>query len=146
MKLVIQRVNHADVKIDKKEVGRINKGLLVLVGVASDDDEKTVEKYFNKLVKLRIFEDENGKINLSIEDVSGELLVVSQFTLYADCRRGNRPGFENAAKGDHAERIYEYFLSCCKSRFRSVGHGIFGADMKVSLVNDGPFTIMLEIA
>ena len=144
MKLVIQRVNHANVKIDGEEVGKINKGLLVLVGVAADDDERIVEKYFNKLIKLRIFEDENGKTNLSIEDVAGELLVVSQFTLYADCRGGNRPGFENAAEPSYAKNIYEYFLSYCESRFRSVGHGIFGADMKVSLVNDGPFTIMLE--
>ena len=97
-----------------------------------------------KIRKLRIFEDENGKTNLSIEDVAGELLIVSQFTLYADCKRGNRPGFENAAEPAYAKSIYEYFLSCCENRFAKVAHGIFGADMKVSLVNDGPFTIMLE--
>ena len=145
MKLVIQRVNHADVKIDKKEVGRINKGLLVLVGVASDDDEKTVEKYFNKLVKLRIFEDENGKTNLSLRDVGGELLLVSQFTLLANCKEGNRPSFIGAGSPDEAKRLYEYMVELGKSSDIHTECGVFGADMKVSLENDGPFTIVLEL-
>ena len=145
MKLVIQRVNHADVKIDKKEVGRINKGLLVLVGVASDDDEKTVEKYFNKLVKLRIFEDENGKTNLSLRDVGGELLLVSQFTLLANCKEGNRPSFVGAGSPDEAKRLYEYMVELGKSSDIHTECGVFGADMKVSLENDGPFTIVLEL-
>ena len=145
MKLVIQRVNHADVKIDKKEVGRINKGLLVLVGVASDDDEKTVEKYFNKLVKLRIFEDENGKTNLSLKDVGGELLLVSQFTLLANCKDGNRPSFIGAGSPDEAKRLYEYMVELGKKSDIHTECGVFGADMKVSLENDGPFTIVLEL-
>ena len=145
MKLVIQRVNHADVKIDKKEVGRINKGLLVLVGVTSDDDEKTVEKYFNKLVKLRIFEDENGKTNLSLRDVGGELLLVSQFTLLANCKEGNRPSFIGAGSPDEAKRLYEYMVELGKSSDIHTECGVFGADMKVSLENDGPFTIVLEL-
>ena len=145
MKLVIQRVNHADVKIDKKEVGRINKGLLVLVGVASDDDEKTVEKYFNKLVKLRIFKDENGKTNLSLKDVGGELLLVSQFTLLANCKDGNRPSFIGAGSPDEAKRLYEYMVELGKKSDIHTECGVFGADMKVSLENDGPFTIVLEL-
>ena len=145
MKLVIQRVNHADVKIDKKEVGRINKGLLVLVGVASDDDEKTVEKYFNKLVKLRIFEDENGKTNLSLKDVGGELLLVSQFTLLANCKDGNRPSFIGAGSPDEAKRLYEYMVDLGKKSDIHTECGVFVADMKVSLENDGPFTIVLEL-
>jgi len=145
MKLVIQRVNHADVKIDGKEVGRINKGLLVLVGVASDDDEKTVEKYFNKLVKLRIFEDENGKTNLSLKDVGGELLLVSQFTLLANCKDGNRPSFIGAGSPDEAKRLYEYMVDLGKKSDIHTECGVFGADMKVSLENDGPFTIVLEL-
>ena len=145
MKLVIQRVNHADVKIDKKEVGRINKGLWVLVGVASDDDEKTVEKYFNKLVKLRIFEDENGKTNLSLKDVGGELLLVSQFTLLANCKDGNRPSFIGAGSPDEAKRLYEYMVDLGKKSDIHTECGVFGADMKVSLENDGPFTIVLEL-
>lgn len=145
MKLVIQRVNHADVKIDKKEVGRINKGLLVLVGVASDDNEKTVEKYFNKLVKLRIFEDEKGKTNLSLKDVGGELLLVSQFTLLANCKDGNRPSFIGAGSPDEAKRLYEYMVDLGKKSDIHTECGVFGADMKVSLENDGPFTIVLEL-
>lgn len=145
MKLVIQRVNHADVKIDGKEVGRINKGLLVLVGVASDDDEKTVEKYFNKLVRLRIFEDENGKTNLSLKDVGGELLLVSQFTLLANCKDGNRPSFIGAGSPDEAKRLYEYMVDLGKKSDIHTECGVFGADMKVSLENDGPFTIVLEL-
>ena len=144
MKCLIQRVLSASVSVDGKCSGSISRGFLVFLGITHTDTEQTVEKAAEKIRKLRIFEDENGKTNLSIEDVAGELLVVSQFTLYADCSRGNRPGFENAAEPAYAKNIYEYFLSYCESRFRSVGHGIFGADMKVSLVNDGPFTIMLE--
>ena len=144
MKLVIQRVNYADVKIDKKEVGRINKGLLVLVGVASDDDEKTVEKYFNKLVKLRIFEDENGKTNLSLKDVGGELLLVSQFTLLANCKDGNRPSFIGAGSPDEAKRLYEYMVDLGKKSDIHTECGVFGADMKVELLNDGPVTIIID--
>ncbi|MBS6929701.1 MAG: D-tyrosyl-tRNA(Tyr) deacylase [Lachnospiraceae bacterium oral taxon 082] len=145
MKLVIQRVNYADVKIEGKEVGKINKGLLVLVGVAADDDEKVVEKYFNKLVKLRIFEDENGKTNLSLRDVGGELLLVSQFTLLANCKEGNRPSFIGAGSPDEAKRLYEYMVDLGKKSDIHTECGVFGADMKVSLENDGPFTIVLEL-
>ena len=145
MKLVIQRVNRADVKIDKKEVGKINKGLLVFVGVAADDDEKVVGKYFNKLLKLRIFEDENGKTNLSLRDVGGELLLVSQFTLLANCKEGNRPSFIGAGSPDEAKRLYEYMVELGKSSDIHTECGVFGADMKVSLENDGPFTIVLEL-
>jgi D-tyrosyl-tRNA(Tyr) deacylase len=145
MKLVIQRVNHANVKIDGEEVGKINKGLLVLVGVAADDDEKIVEKYFNKLIKLRIFEDENGKTNLSLKDVGGELLLVSQFTLLANCKEGNRPSFIGAGSPDEAKRLYEYMVELGKKSDINTECGVFGADMKVSLENDGPFTIVLEL-
>lgn len=145
MKLVIQRVNHANVKIDGEEVGKINKGLLVLVGVAADDDERSVEKYFNKLIKLRIFEDENGKTNLSLKDVGGELLLVSQFTLLANCKEGNRPSFIGAGSPDEAKRLYEYMVELGKKSDIHTEYGVFGADMKVSLENDGPFTIVLEL-
>ena len=144
MKALIQRVLLASVSVDGECCASISRGFLVFLGVTHADTKEIAEKTAEKIRKLRIFEDENGKTNLSIEDVAGELLVVSQFTLYADCKRGNRPGFENAAEPAYAKSIYEYFLSCCKNRFASVAHGIFGADMKVSLVNDGPFTIMLE--
>ena len=145
MKLVIQRVNHANVKIDGEEVGKIKKGLLVLVGVAADDDERIVEKYFNKLIKLRIFEDENGKTNLSLKDVGGELLLVSQFTLLANCKEGNRPSFIGAGSPDEAKRLYEYMVELGKKSDIHTECGVFGADMKVSLENDGPFTIVLEL-
>lgn len=145
MKLVIQRVNYANVKIDGEEVGRIKKGLLVLVGVAAEDDEKIVEKYFNKLIKLRIFEDENGKTNLSLTDVGGELLLVSQFTLLANCKEGNRPSFIGAGSPDEAKRLYEYMVELGKKSEIHTECGVFGADMKVSLENDGPFTIVLEL-
>ena len=145
MKLVIQRVNHANAKIDGEEVGKINKGLLVLVGVAADDDERSVEKYFNKLIKLRIFEDENGKTNLSLKDVGGELLLVSQFTLLANCKEGNRPSFIGAGSPDEAKRLYEYMVELGKKSDIHTECGVFGADMKVSLENDGPFTIVLEL-
>lgn len=145
MKLVIQRVNYANVKIDGEEVGKINKGLLVLVGVAAEDDEKIVEKYFNKLIKLRIFEDENGKTNLSLKDVGGELLLVSQFTLLANCKDGNRPSFIGAGSPDEAKRLYEYMVDLGKKSEIHTECGVFGADMKVCLENDGPFTIVLEL-
>ena len=145
MKLVIQRVNYANVKIDGEEVGKIKKGLLVLVGVAAEDDEKIVEKYFNKLIKLRIFEDENGKTNLSLKDVGGELLLVSQFTLLANCKEGNRPSFIGAGSPDEAKRLYEYMVELGKKSDIHTECGVFGADMKVSLENDGPFTIVLEL-
>lgn len=145
MKCLIQRVLSASVSVDGACTGSIERGFLVFLGITHTDTEQTVEKAAEKIRKLRIFEDEIGKTNLSIEDVHGELLVVSQFTLYADCRRGNRPGFEQAAAAAHANRLYEYFLSVCEERFAKVAHGIFGADMKVSLTNDGPFTIMLEM-
>ena len=145
MKLVIQRVSHANVKIDGEEVGKINKGLLVLVGVAADDDEKVVEKYFNKLIKFRIFEDENGKTNLSLNDVDGELLLVSQFTLLANCKDGNRPSFIGAGSPDEAKRLYEYMVELGKKSGIHTECGVFGADMKVSLENDGPITIVLEL-
>ena len=144
MKALIQRVSAASVSVDGECCASISRGFLVFLGITHGDTKADAEKIAEKIRKLRIFEDENGKTNLSIEDVAGELLVVSQFTLYADCKRGNRPGFENAAEPAYAKSVYEYFLSCCKNRFASVAHGIFGADMKVSLVNDGPFTIMLE--
>ena len=142
MKLVIQRVLSASVKVDGKTIGSIGKGYLVLLGVGKEDNEETVEKYASKLLKLRIFEDENGKTNLNLEQVNGELLIVSQFTLYADTR-SNRPGFTEAAPPDLAEKLYEKFVKYCAGRVPGVQHGEFGADMKVELVNDGPFTIIL---
>lgn len=145
MKLVIQRVNSANVVIDGNEVGKIGKGLLVFVGVAADDNEKIVEKYFNKLIKLRIFEDENGKTNLSIVDVGGSLLLVSQFTLLANCKDGNRPSFIGAGSPDEAKRLYEYMVDLGKESNINTECGVFGADMKVTLENDGPFTIVLEL-
>ena len=145
MKLVIQRVNSANVVIDGNEVGKIGKGLLVFVGVAADDNEKIVEKYFNKLIKLRVFEDENGKTNLSIVDVGGSLLLVSQFTLLANCKDGNRPSFIGAGSPDEAKRLYEYMVDLGKESNINTECGVFGADMKVTLENDGPFTIVLEL-
>lgn len=144
MKLLIQRVNHAQVTVDGQIVGKIGKGFLVFVGVGQNDTKEIADKYLKKLLGLRIFEDENGKTNLSLSDVNGELLMVSQFTLYADCKRGNRPGFTNAGSPDMANELYEYMLAEAKKNVSVVEHGIFGADMKVSLENDGPFTIILD--
>ena len=144
MKMVIQRVTGASVDIDGKTVGKIGKGYLMLLGVGEGDTEEIAEKMVDKLYKLRIFEDENGKTNLSAENVGAEILVVSQFTLYADCRKGNRPNFIQAAKPELAESLYEYFIELCRHKVPVVETGIFGADMKVSLVNDGPFTVILE--
>lgn len=144
MKLVIQRVKHAKVEVENKIVGKIGQGFLVLLGVGPDDTKETADYLVQKLIKLRVFEDENGKMNLGLKDINGELLIVSQFTLYADCSGGNRPSFTLAAKPDKANELYEYFISKCEKENIKVEHGIFGADMKVELLNDGPVTIILE--
>ncbi len=144
MKLVIQRVTNASVTVENNIIGKIGKGFLVLLGVGPEDTEKEADYLVQKLIKLRVFEDENGKMNLSIKDIEGELLIVSQFTLYADCSGGNRPSFTNAAKPEKANALYEYFIQKCKEENIEVEHGEFGADMKVELLNDGPVTILLE--
>ncbi|MDE6727895.1 MAG: D-tyrosyl-tRNA(Tyr) deacylase [Oscillospiraceae bacterium] len=144
MKLVIQRVTHASVSVDGKIVGTIKGGLLVLLGVGAEDSESDCERLAKKMIALRIFADENGKTNLSLNDVGGELLIISQFTLYADCRKGNRPNFLGAKEPKEAERLYEYFCGLCARNVAVVEKGIFGADMSVELCNDGPFTIILE--
>lgn len=143
MKLVIQRVLDASVSVDNKIIGKINKGLLIFLGIEQTDTEDMLEKYAQKLVKIRIFEDENGKTNLSLKDINGELLIISQFTLCADCSHGNRPSFINAMQPDVAKSMYQQFIALCEKEIPVVEHGEFGADMKVSLVNDGPFTISL---
>lgn len=144
MKFVIQRVTGASVTVDSKIIGQIGKGFLVLVGVSQDDTREIADKMVHKLINLRIFEDENGKINLNISSVNGELLIISQFTLYADCKHGNRPSFVYAGKPDMAEELYEYIIEKCRESAPVVEHGEFGADMKVSLLNDGPFTVILD--
>lgn len=143
MKIVIQRTERASVSVDGKTVGEIGKGFLVLLGVGAEDTETDCERLAKKLIGLRIFEDENGKTNLSLKDVNGSLLIISQFTLYADCRKGNRPNFLQAKEPKEAERLYEYFCGLCEREIH-VEKGIFGAEMRVELVNDGPFTIVLE--
>lgn len=144
MKFVIQRVSHASVTVDGTVIGKIGKGFLVLIGVGREDTKAEADRLVKKMLGLRIFSDENGKINLSLKDVGGELLLVSQFTLYADCSHGNRPGFTNAGDPKLAEELYEYIIESCKGQVQKVQQGSFGADMKVELVNDGPFTIILE--
>ena len=145
MKLVVQRVKNSSVTVNNNLVGKIDKGYMVLLGVGPDDTEEIADYLVQKLVKLRIFEDENGKMNLSIKDIDGELLIISQFTLYAECNSGNRPSFVNAAKPEKANKLYEYFIEKCKEEnIKKVQSGIFGADMKVELLNDGPVTIILE--
>ena len=144
MKFVIQRVKEASVKVDDEYTGKIKKGYLVLIGVGQEDTKEEADKYIRKMINLRIFEDENGKTNLSLKDVGGELLLVSQFTLYANCRKGNRPSFVEAGEPAMAEELYEYMISEARKVVPVVQNGIFGADMKVSLVNDGPFTIILD--
>lgn len=144
LKFVLQRVLNARVDIDGVTVGKIGKGYLLLAGIAQGDDFTTADKMLEKISKLRIFEDENGKTNLSLSDVAGEVLIVSQFTLYADAKKGNRPSFVNAAKPDKAEEIYNHIISKGNEIFGRVECGKFGADMKVSLLNDGPFTLVLD--
>ena len=144
MKFVIQRVQHASVTVDNEVIGKIGKGFLVLIGVSEDDNTEVADKMIKKLIGMRIFEDENGKTNLSLADVNGELLLVSQFTLYANCRKGNRPSFIEAGAPDEANKLYEYIISEASKQVPVVEHGIFGADMKVSLENDGPFTVIFD--
>ena len=144
MKVVLQRVESASVEVDGKIVSSIDKGYVVLLGIGANDTKEQIEKMADKIKKLRIFADENGKTNLSINDINGEILVVSQFTLYADCKKGNRPSFTDAGSPALAEELYNYFIEISQEQFKKVGHGIFGAHMHVSLVNDGPFTIILE--
>lgn len=144
MRVVIQRVKNASVEIDGNVNGKINTGFLVLLGIASTDTKQDVDYLVKKVVNLRVFSDENDKMNLSLKDVNGELLVISQFTLYGNCREGNRPSFIEAAKPDVAVPLYEYFVEECKKQISVVGTGVFGADMKVSLLNDGPVAIIIE--
>ena len=144
MRFVIQRVSHASVTVDGKVLGKIAKGFLVLIGISGTDTEEIADKMVKKMLGLRIFEDENGKTNLDLRTVNGELLLISQFTLYADCRRGNRPGFTRAGKPEEANALYEYIVRKCREEFPVVEKGEFGADMKVELLNDGPFTILLD--
>lgn len=144
MKFVIQRVKEASVKVEGEYTGKIKEGYLVLIGVGHEDTKEEADKYIKKMINLRIFEDENGKTNLSLKDVGGELLLVSQFTLYASCKKGNRPSFTQAGDPEKAEQLYEYIIEECKKEVDVVQTGIFGAHMEVSLLNDGPFTVVLE--
>jgi len=144
MRFVIQRVTESSVSVDGKVIGQIDKGFMVLIGVSNSDTKEIADKMIKKLIGLRLFEDENGKTNLDLASVNGSLLLISQFTLYADCKHGNRPGFTNAGAPDIANELYEYIISECKKSVPNVQTGSFGADMKVSLLNDGPFTIILD--
>lgn len=144
MRFVVQRVTHASVTVDGQVIGKIGNGFMVLIGVADTDTREIADKMVKKLLGLRIFEDENGKTNLDIHTVEGELLLISQFTLYANCRHGNRPSFIEAGKPDMANEMYEYIIAKCKEQVPVVEKGEFGADMKVELLNDGPFTILLD--
>ena len=144
MKFVIQRVTHAEVAVEGEVIGKIGKGFMVLIGVAQDDTRVIADKMVKKLTGLRIFEDENGKTNLALKDLDGELLLISQFTLYANCKKGFRPSFIEAGAPDMANELYEYIIEECKKVIPVVERGDFGADMKVSLLNDGPFTIVLD--
>jgi len=144
MKFVIQRVKNASVEVEGKIVGEINKGFLVLIGVTHEDTTEQADYLVKKLVNLRVFRDEEDKMNLALKDIGGELLLISQFTLYANCEKGNRPSFVEAAKPDKANELYQYIIKECKKEIDVVETGIFGADMKVTLLNDGPVTIILE--
>ena len=144
MKFIVQRVKNAQVDIEGKTVGKIEQGYMVLIGITHTDTKEVADYLVKKLINLRVFEDENGKMNKSLKDVNGSLLLVSQFTLYADCSSGNRLSFTDAAKPDFANELYEYIIEECKKQVEIVETGVFGADMQVDLVNDGPVTIMLE--
>ena len=144
MKTVIQRVSQSSVEVEGRITGQIGKGLMILLGVGHEDTEEQADYLADKIAAMRIFEDENDKMNLSIKDIGGEFLVISQFTLYADCRKGNRPSFVNAGKPDEANRLYEYFCQRLRDKGFKVDQGVFGAHMNVSLINDGPVTIVLE--
>lgn len=144
MKFVIQRVKKAKVSVDENIIGKINQGYVVLIGVSDEDTEQTADKMLKKMLGLRIFADAEGKTNLSLKDVNGELLMISQFTLYADCKKGNRPSFIKAGKPDHANALYEYMITRAKLEIPVVETGSFGADMQIQLINDGPFTIILD--
>lgn len=144
MRFVIQRVTESSVSIDGTIIGKIGKGFMVLIGISDNDTETIADKLVKKMTGLRIFEDENGKTNLSLADVGGELLLISQFTLYANCKKGNRPSFIEAGSPDQAKALYEYIIEKCRENVPVVETGSFGAEMKVSLVNDGPFTIVLD--
>ncbi len=144
MRFVIQRVKESEVKVDGETLGKIGKGFMVLIGVSNEDTKEVADKMVKKMLGLRIFEDEEGKTNLSLDAVGGSLLLISQFTLYANCKKGNRPSFIEAGAPDMAEEMYEYIIAKCKEQVDVVERGRFGADMKVSLVNDGPFTIILD--
>ena len=144
MKLVVQGVKKAEVKVDGNIIGKIDKGFLVLIGIKVGDTKEQADYLVKKLCNLRVFSDENDKMNLSIKDVKGKLLIVSQFTLYGDCSQGNRPSFIEAARPEEANPLYEYFCNQCELNNIEVQKGIFGADMKVELINDGPVTIIIE--
>lgn len=144
MRFIIQRVTQAQVEVEGNVIGKIGKGFLVLIGIGQEDNTEIADKMIRKLTNMRIFEDGNGKTNLSLQDVSGELLLISQFTLYADCKKGNRPSFTKAGDPELAERLYEYIISECRNLIPVVETGSFGAYMQISLLNDGPFTILLD--
>lgn len=144
MRFLIQRVTHAQCTVDKQITGSIDKGFCVLIGISQTDDEAVADKMIRKLLGMRIFEDSAGKTNLSLSDVNGSLLLISQFTLYANCRKGNRPSFTDAGAPDLANHLYEYIIDQCKTSVDNVQTGIFGADMQISLTNNGPFTIVLD--
>lgn len=144
MRFLIQRVSEANVKVNNKVIGEIKKGYLLFIGISNEDNEKIADKMIDKMIKLRIFEDENGKTNLSLKDVNGEILAISQFTLYANAKKGNRPSFIEAGNPKYANDLYEYILENVKNKTVKLSKGIFGEDMKVELINDGPFTIILD--
>ena len=144
MRFLIQRVSEAKVTVDNEVIGEIGDGFCVLIGIAETDTEEIADVLIKKMTGLRIFQDENDKTNLNIDTVGGNLLLISQFTLYADCRKGNRPSFVKAGSPEHANRLYEYIIKRCSEHFPNVQCGSFGAYMKISLVNDGPFTVMLD--
>lgn len=144
MRAVVQRVKYSSVKVDNKIVGEINSGLNVLLGIAKGDTSEDIKYIRDKIINLRIFEDEDGKLNKSLLDIHGELLIVSQFTLYGDCRKGRRPNFMEALGGEEAQRLYEEFVNSCKGEIEKVATGVFGADMEVSIINDGPVTLLLD--